>query len=227
MKKLEIGNKDLKYNLNLLKSNLDTNKTKIIGVVKGNGMGLDLIQYSKFLINNGIETLAVATFDEAIKLRQNDIMCNILMLSEVFSKEELEKLIDNNIILTIGNLEEKLKIEEIAKSKNKIVKAHIKIDTGFGRYGFIYTEVQNILEAILNTDNIKIEGVYTHFSKAIDKKWTRIQFDRFSKIMEKIKEENKDIIFHCSNSTAFLLYPEMNLDSVRLRFMYSRKSINK
>ena len=227
MKILEISRKDLKYNLNLLKNKLDSNKTKIIGVVKGNGMGLGLIQYSNFLLDNGIDILAVATVDEALELRKNNINCEILMLSEVINNNELIELIKNDIILTVGTLEEKNLIQEIARNQNKIVKVHIKIDTGFGRYGFLYNNLDNIMNVVIDTENVKVQGVYTHFSKAIDEKWTKLQFNRFHKLMNKIKEEHKNLIFHCSNSTAFLLYPEMNLDCVRLRFMYSRKSVKK
>lgn len=227
MKILEISKKDLKYNLNLLKNKLDSNKTQIIGVVKGNGMGLGLIQYSNFLLDNGISMLAVATTEEALELRKNNINCDILMLSEIINSNELKELVENDIILTVGTIEEKELIREIAKSQNKIAKIHIKIDTGFGRYGFLYTDLDNIINVVSDMENIKVQGVYTHFSKPIDEKWTRIQFNRFYELMNKIKEENKDLIFHCSNSTAFLLYPEMNLDCVRLRFMYSRKSFKK
>ena len=61
MKELEIKIDDLKHNLNSIKKHAKS--TKIIAVVKANGMGFDLIKYSRFLIDNGIETLAVATTD--------------------------------------------------------------------------------------------------------------------------------------------------------------------
>ncbi len=77
-------------------------------------------------------------------------------------------------------------------------------------------EDENIFDAVKNTEFIKIIGCFTHFSKSIDSKWTNIQFSRFSKIIPKIKEINENIIFHCSNSTAALMYPEMNLNAVRL-----------
>ena len=70
MKKLEISIDDLKYNLNLIKTYAKENGAEVIAVVKANGMGLDLIKYSKLLVNNGVRTLAVATVDEAIILRK-------------------------------------------------------------------------------------------------------------------------------------------------------------
>ena len=70
MKKLEVSVNDLKYNLNLIKNYAKENGAGVIAVVKANGMGLDLIKYSEFLVNNGIKILAVATVDEAIILRK-------------------------------------------------------------------------------------------------------------------------------------------------------------
>ena len=133
MKKLEICKDDLKYNLNLIKERL-SEKSDVIAVVKGNGMGLDIVQYTKFLINEGVNFFGVANTFEAIILRQNGIDKDILMMSEVCNEEELTELIKSDIILTIGNLEEKEKIENISKKINKQVRAHIKIDTGFSRY---------------------------------------------------------------------------------------------
>ena len=133
MKKLEINKEDLSYNLKLVKNEL-SDKTKIIAVVKANGMGLDLIQYTKFLIDEGIDFFVVANTQEALEIRKNKIDKNVLMMSEVIDDDELTELIKDDIILTIGNLEEKHKIEDIAQKLDKKVKAHVKIDTGFSRY---------------------------------------------------------------------------------------------
>ncbi len=215
MKKLKISKEDLLYNLSLIKSKVGE-ETKIIAVVKANAMGLGLIEFSKFLIENGIEYLAVANYEEALILREAEIQQEIMLLSEVYDKNEIANLLDNNIILTIGNLEEKEIIENIACEKGIKARVQVKIDTGFGRYGFVYFNEIEILNAVQNTENIEIIGVFTHFSKAINKKITYIQFNRFVKFIPKIKEINENLIFHASNSTATFLYPDMNLDAVRI-----------
>lgn len=213
MKELIINIDDLKNNLNIIKEKVG-DISKIIAVVKANGMGLDLVKYSEFLIQNGIEILAVSNVDEAILLRQAGINVKILMLSEVFLNNEIEQLIQNDIVLTIGSLEQKEKIDILAKQLEKKVEAHIKIDTGLTRFGFLYFSKNDISEAIKSTENIIITGMYTHFSKSINEKWTRIQFNRFKECMK--IAENENIVFHCCNTTAALKYSDMRLDYVRI-----------
>lgn len=135
MKKLEVSKEDLRYNLNLIKNRL-SGKAEIIAVVKANGMGLDLVKYTEFLVQEGIKFFAVSNTLDAVILRDSGIEEKILMMSEVINEDELTYLIKRDIILTIGSLEEKEKIESLSKKLNKKVEAHIKIDTGFSRYRF-------------------------------------------------------------------------------------------
>ena len=220
MKKVVISKKDLKNNLKMIRADLtkrddNGNKVRLIAVVKDNGMGLDLIKYSEFLVDNGVDFLAVATVEEAIKLRQAGITVDILMLSPVNFKSELEVLIENKIIITIDN---KKQIELCEKNfKDKNIRAHIKIDTGFGRYGFLYDNKNEIVEAMKMCKNIKIEGMYTHFSKALDTKWTYEQFNRFLDVIAIVRKNGLNPgLLHCCNSTAFMLYKNMYLNAVRL-----------
>lgn len=163
MKKLMVSRKDLKNNLKVVRKILkaqgkddDGNFPRIIAVVKGNGMGLGLVPYSKFLVNHGIDFLAVANLEEALALRQAGIETEILMLTPFSNEKELTKLIANKITLTITSIEQVELIEEIAKKANTEVKAHIKIDTGFGRYGFLYKNLQDILQSFKMCDTIQI-----------------------------------------------------------------------
>lgn len=140
------------------------------------------------------------------------------MLSSIAIKEDVEKLINHNIIITIGSKESAKIVNELAK--NKKIKAHIKIDTGFARYGFVYNDVETIIETIKGLNrNVQLEGMFSHFSLAYykDNKWTKEQFDRFIKIVEVLKLNDINIpMLHICNSPAFINYPEMRLNAARI-----------
>ena len=226
MKSLVINKEDLKHNIRIIKNIVketgrqDNHKPiKLIAVVKGNGYGLGLIQYSKFLIDNGVDFLAVATVEEAIALREAKLQARILLLSSTAIKKEVELLIDNDIILTLGSKEAVEMAKSVAKLKQKKVQAHIKIDTGFGRYGFCYNEKEQILEALKDLENIQIEGTFSHFSLAFYEKneYTEEQFKRFIDVVEYLKQNKIETgMLHICNSSAFLKFKHMRLNAVRI-----------
>ena len=151
MKELLVEKDKIKHNLRVIKQIINEKKgsgkkVKIIAVVKGNGYGLGLVQYSKFLVDNGIQMLAVATVEEALELRKGGIKEDILMMSSTAVKSDVKKLLENDIILTIGSKEAGNVVNELAQ--NKKARVHLKIDTGFGRYGFIYSKIAEDVEDI-------------------------------------------------------------------------------
>lgn len=240
MKVLEISKDNLRHNIKLIKNKVEKESpdVKIYAVVKANGVGLGLIEYTKFLIENGIKSFAVARIEEAINLRQADIKEEILMLTPSIEKNELKMLIQNDITLTIGSLEEikilkevveKLKEEINKKTELKKVKVHIKVDTGFGRYGFLYSDFVSILSAFKSIDeNIEIEGLYTHFSETKDEKWTNLQYNRFLEVIEFLKKNGYvPKYLHCSASSAFMKYPKMRLNAVRLGSVFQGRTLMK
>ena len=221
MKALIVEKKDLKHNIKRIKEFINPNnkKVQIIAVIKGNGYGLGLIEYANLLIDNGIDFLAVAGVEEAIKLRTSGITEKILMLSSTADKREVQELIENNVILTIGSNEAGKVANEIAKELKKQVQVHLKIDTGFGRYGFMYDNPEEIVKAVKTWTSLKIHGTYSHYSVAFNKneKYTKEQFERFNKVLEDLKKNGIDTgIRHICNSSAALKFQDHHLDAVRI-----------
>ncbi len=225
MNTLVIEKEDLRHNIEQIKkftnkSGQDDNgnPVKIIAVVKANGYGLGIVEYTKFLIDQGILFFAVATVEEAIQLRKAGIKEEILMLSSTAIKEDVETLVKNNIILSIGSKEDIKVAEQIGEEQNKPIRAHLKIDTGFGRYGFVYSNRNEMIEDLKGMKKIKIEGTFSHFSVSFyDDKYTKIQFQRFMDVIEVLKMNQIETgMLHICNSSAFLKFPNMHLNAVRV-----------
>lgn len=217
---LIIEKDNLKHNIRQIKEYAKKNgNPRIIAIVKSNGYGLGLKEYSEFLIDNGIDFLAVANCKEAVELRKFGIKEDILMMSSTAIKEELKEMIENNITIAIGSKEAKENLIEIIKETKIKPKVHIKIDTGFGRYGYLSSDKETILQEIKELEKYaNIEGIFSHFSMSFYKeKWTSIQFNRFNEILNYLKENNINIkISHISNSSSFINFPKMNLNAVRI-----------
>ena len=83
MKKVVIDKKDLENNIKIIKT-MKNKKTKIIGVVKANGMGLDLVKYSKFLTYKGI-SIILPPQPGITPSKAPIIGCSFLFFSKIFT----------------------------------------------------------------------------------------------------------------------------------------------
>ena len=75
-----------------------------------------------------------------------------------------------------------------------------------GRTGISLTDLDEVLEFLKETNNIEVEGVYTHLSAAdTDEDFTNKQMELFKTGVSKIKEYYKDIKYiHASASNGIL-----------------------
>ena len=214
---IEINTKNLEYNINQIKQ-IIPKTTQIMAVVKANAYGHDSIIISKKLQEIGINDFAVATLPEAIKLRENNITGNILILGYT-EPEELQKVIDSNIMQTIVD-------NDYAKSVLKAnlqgkLKCHVKINTGMNRIGEFYDDFAALSE-IYQNPALQIEGTFTHLcvsdsDKIEDINFTKEQINRFDKAIEFIKNQGLNPgKLHTQASYGTINYTNCKYDYVRM-----------
>lgn len=219
MNELIINKEDLIHNINEIKSRVNSEDYTLIAVVKGNAYGLGIIEFTKFLIEKGFNFFAVASFDEALTLRNNGIKEKILLLTPYTDDNMLEKLIEKDIILTIDSTSSYNAVNNVCNKLNKKVTAHIKIDTGLSRYGFNYNDIEGVKSILVNSDNIIFEGIYSHFSNSLssDSKFSSAQYSRFLNVIETLEKSNINFeLKHICNSSGFFKYPNMHLNAARI-----------
>ena len=216
MNKLLIERNKLLKNIEIIKK---YSRSKIIAVLKANAYGLGLIEFANILQQNGIDFFAVTDIKDALKLRENGISGQIIVLTPTNLPEEARLIIQNGIIATVGSRTSALVLNNAASSLSKTASFHLKIDTGFGRFGFLPQEIPDVCSFIKSLDNIQITGTYSHFSYSFSKKskTAYAQYNTFMDTIEQMRQNGLEPgLRHICNSSAFLLFPEMHLDAVRI-----------
>lgn len=213
---IEIDSNNLLHNIVQIKKVIP-NDCKIMAVIKANAYGHGMIEIATKLLEIGITDFAVATLEEGIKLRKNNINGNILILGYTHINE-IEKIIKYDLIQTIVDYNYAKKISKIPL--NEKLKVHIKINTGMNRLGESYKNTENI-KKIYTINNIQVLGIYTHLCVAdnieqqnID--FTNQQINNFHNLINNLENSGYKVgNTHIQASYGILNYPNLKCDYVR------------
>src|SRR3989344_1168388 len=208
---VEIDKSTIQKNYETFRSLLSQD-TKLMAVVKSNAYGHDLVQFSQEMEKSGIDFLGVDSIEEALELRENNIQSLILVFGYV-PKFFYQKAIDQKIILTISNFEA---LKNCIEFKDVVI--HIEVDTNLGRQGFLTKNQEDVLEIIKN-NNLKVEGLYTHFAVAEDPQqldFTKGQVSEFQKWVDSFKQAGISPMLHTSASAETIRSNEFHFDMVRV-----------
>jgi alanine racemase len=215
---IEVDTKALKNNYESFRKLLG-GRCKLMAIVKSNAYGHSLVDYSKEMEGLGCDFLGVDSITEAIALRREGIKIPILVLG--YTLPELHsQAVGNSISLTISTVDS---LKEITQFSQKFpdleIKIHIKIDSGMHRQGFCLEEIDSVIKDLKSKDNIKIEGVYTHFAAAKNPAFpadTKKQILEFNKGFNLFKEEGLNPIKHAAATSGSIVFPDSHFDMVRI-----------
>jgi alanine racemase len=189
----------------------------VLAVLKADGYGHGAIRVARTALNNGARYLGVASINEGVVLRQSGIHAPILVLGYTPAWQARE-LVLNDLSATVFDLEVARALGQRARELDRLVRVHVKVDTGMGRLGLLPNEVVPTVVELQTVPGLVLEGIFTHFSVAdCNAAYTRWQIERFRQVLGALAELGIQFpLVHAANSAAILTLPESHLDMVRL-----------
>lgn len=204
---LEVNTKEFKNNILKIQEYVG-NEVTIMPIIKANSYGT--------YINKNIELIkdfkivGVANSDEGETLRKIGFKNEIFILNQP-DESEIEKITENDLTIGISSVEFLKK----ANKYNKEIKVHLEIDTGMGRTGICYEKLKEFIKIL--GENIKVEGIYTHFSSAdSDFEYTKNQIEIFNKSIETAERLIGKIKYkHAGASNGIINFQNSHFNMVR------------
>lgn len=211
---VEIDSEAIKSNIAVIKKKVG-NDVRIMAVVKANAYGHGAVGVAK-IAQDQVNYFGVSSFYEARELRQNGITKPILILGYT-PAENYNDMIDYDITVAVKNLDIAKALVTAARRADKIAKVWVKVDTGMHRLGLEPNQVLFFTKKLQDLPNLEIEGIFTHFADADgDPEFTKIQFDRFQKVITELESEGIKIpIKSAAASAGIFNLPESHLTMVR------------
>jgi alanine racemase len=194
----------IKLNLRFLKNRAGAN-TMQMAVVKANayGHGAALVSIG---VQDDVDWFGVSSVREGLELREQGIMKPIMVFGSPYS-DSAQFYTDFGLTAVVSHIDH----FDILKPGTKY---HIKFDTGMGRIGFRPEQLNEVVSAIQKRNDIRFEGVMTHFATAEHNPST-IFDEQMEKFLRIKKEFSSDVLFHVANSGATIHHEDVGFDLIR------------
>jgi alanine racemase len=182
-------------------------------VVKADAYGTGLEQAAQALVKAGCDTLFVATFDEALRLRTILPSVTIYLLNGL-SPGSAEVVCGIDVRPVLGSLAEIEEWEAHADASGEEAPAAIHIDTGMNRHGISLAEAEALAPKLVTDEySFKPTLVMSHLACADEPshELNKEQIEAFSSIIKKFS----GIPASLCNSAGLLAFPEAHFDLVR------------
>jgi alanine racemase len=139
----------------------------VIAVVKANAYGHGAGQVALALEDAGADLLACADIEEGAALRAAGVRTDILVFGAL-SVSDLDGLFDCRLTPTISTPGAAHAVQTAAAKYKTRLRYHLKVDTGMNRLGFRFDNLRRTVPAHLDSENLELDAVYTHFATADD-----------------------------------------------------------
>lgn len=206
--------------------------SNILAMVKANAYGHGSIACLPAL--QAADALGVATFSEALELRENNWQKPIVMIEGVFSADEWQQAITQNISCVVHHQaqidwavncppdainNDSCSANSNGHSENSKLGSStiwLKVNTGMHRLGFMPEQIPDIAKKLYDVGYQLI--LISHFANAdvCEHPLNQQQCQQFSQVLTKLKQQvSPDIQGSLCNSAAIINFPDYQYDWVR------------
>lgn len=202
-----INHSHLIHNLHIIKQ---STPAKIMAMVKANAYGHGIVNIAKIL-DLHVDSIGVASIDEALELRESGIQGDITLIEGVFTPKDLTLAAKNDLTVIFHSATQVEWVNNIELSNP--LRGWLKVNTGMCRLGFPKNEALSQLDTLSKSKNIiSPVGIMSHFACADEKDHPKNQ-EQIGNFQNIIANHNgpKSIC----NSAAIFNFPKHHYDLVR------------
>ena len=210
---VEVNLDSLAHNVQEFKKNIDKD-TKLLGIVKADAYGHGCVMVAPTMLASGVDMLGVASIDEGLDLRAENIDCEVLVVGAVpvWSFDVAAK---NNISISIFEEEHINACYKVYERFGLKPKVHIKLDTGMNRIGLQPKKAIEFIKKVQQCEFIDLKGIFTHLANAEISEKTKIQFERWNEVISNVDTEG--LLIHILNTAGTMIYDPKDLHSNMVR----------
>ncbi|HBH46657.1 MAG: alanine racemase [Candidatus Jacksonbacteria bacterium RIFOXYC2_FULL_44_29] len=215
--KVEISRDSIKHNLEQFRRIISPDFF-LLGVVKSNAYGHGMAEVAS-IIQEKVDYLAVASIEEALKLRARLIKKPILVLGNYdrADADQLIKVAAQNIEIAVNEISLLKILNDLGSKYQQIFKIHLKIDTGMSRFGVRMEDAAEFIKSAQKSKFLMVQGLYSHLASGdSDADYTRLQIENFAKLVTWLETEKIKIPYLHLGNTPGALFGGLPGNSLRL-----------
>ena len=198
----EIDLNNLAANFNRVRRRV-TPAARIMAVLKANAYGHGAVECAQRLSREGADWFGVALPEEGIQLRAAGIKEPILLLAGYWPGQAAA-CIQHQLTPVVYRLDMIETLNQAATNAGVVIDVHIKVDTGMGRLGVRFDQLNEFIPGLAQFSNVRIDGIMTHLAAADDaacQPLTRDQIQRFDDAVTVFRDHGyRPTHLHLANS---------------------------
>lgn len=118
--------------------------SNVFPVIKNNAYGLGIVEISEALASSGCENVFVGDIEEGIKLKRNDVNIKNIFVLNVFSKEEIDNILDYGLIPVVSDWARLIDCDSFCSRYKKKIDIVLQFNIGLNRLGLDESQIEKV-----------------------------------------------------------------------------------